>query len=235
MQSMFDVLGRWHRLMHVRALLTKWYDREQEVHQVRSWSFLYPELLHQERPATQSQGREERLQRRPHGKSTPKEVSKETIKEHSRSIYPCSMTQKYYDRMGSHWRSNSWNGHISERGPHTHCHRNRTRCISWQLADPFEFRGLRHDASKASTWLQKSAVYICIASSKQRIKLLIKIVRKALSPRDGNGKFPVVIPHLRYHRDDGFDTDRTGIPEKSVKRLFMCDMSLTNSDHFGNS
>ena len=30
--------GRWHRLLHVRALLTRWYDREQEVHQVRSWS-----------------------------------------------------------------------------------------------------------------------------------------------------------------------------------------------------
>ena len=44
--------------------------------------------LHQEGPATRSQVREERLQRIPHGKSTPKEVSKETIKEHSRSIYP---------------------------------------------------------------------------------------------------------------------------------------------------
>ena len=29
MQSMSDVLGRWHRLLHVRALLTRWYDREQ--------------------------------------------------------------------------------------------------------------------------------------------------------------------------------------------------------------
>ena len=36
-----------------------------------------------------SQVREERrLQRIPHGKSTPKEVSKETIQEHSRSVYP---------------------------------------------------------------------------------------------------------------------------------------------------
>ena len=49
------------------------------------------------------------------------------------------------------------------------------------------------------------------------------------------------IPHLRHHRDDGLDTDRTGKPEKSVKRLFICGMSLTKnlvqnySDHFGNS
>ena len=36
-QSMFDVLGRRHRLLHVRSLLTRWFDREQEVHQVSSW------------------------------------------------------------------------------------------------------------------------------------------------------------------------------------------------------
>ena len=60
-----------------------------KLHQVRAGSLLYPALLHQERPATRSQVRKERrLQRIPHGKSTSKEVSKETIQEHSRSIYP---------------------------------------------------------------------------------------------------------------------------------------------------
>ena len=50
--------------------------------------FLYPELLHQEGPATRSQVREERrLQRTPHGKSTSKKVAKETPRKHSRSIY----------------------------------------------------------------------------------------------------------------------------------------------------
>ena len=38
MQSMLGVLGRWHRLLHVRSLLTRWYSREQEVHQVRAKS-----------------------------------------------------------------------------------------------------------------------------------------------------------------------------------------------------
>ena len=76
MQSMPGVLGRWHRLLHVRSLLTRWYDREQEVHQVRSWSLLFPELLHQEGPTTRSQIRKERRwSRMPHCKSTPKEVS----------------------------------------------------------------------------------------------------------------------------------------------------------------
>ena len=76
---------------------------------------------------------------------------------------------------------------------------------------------------------------------KLRIKRTTKIGRKALPPRGGNGKLPGGIPHLRHHRDDGLDTDRTGKPEKSVKRPFMCGMSLTMnlvqnySDHFGNS
>ena len=35
-QSMPGVLGRRHRLLHVRSLLTRWYNRKQEVHQVCS-------------------------------------------------------------------------------------------------------------------------------------------------------------------------------------------------------
>ena len=60
-------------------------------------------------------------------------------------------------------------------------------------------------------------------------------------PHGGNGKLPGGIPHLRHHRDDGLDTDRTEKPEKSVKRLFICGMNLTMnlvqnySDHFSNS
>ena len=73
------------------------------------------------------------------------------------------------------------------------------------------------------------------------MKLTIKIGGKALPRRGGNGKIPGGVPHLRHHRDDGLDTDRTGKPEKSVNRLFICGMSLTKilvqnySDHFGNS
>ena len=42
----------------------------------------------------------------------------------------------------------------------------------------------------------------------------MKIGRKAPLPRGGNGKLPGGIPHLRHHRDDGLDTDRTGKPAK---------------------
>ena len=81
----------------------------------------------------------------------------------------------------------------------------------------------------------------CIASRKPRMKPTIKSGRKALPRLGGTGKIPGGIPPLRHHHDDGLDTDRTGKFAKSVKRLFICGMSLTMnlvqnySDHFGNS
>ena len=63
--------------------------------------FSIPKLLHQEGPTTRSQVREEsRLQRIPHGKSTSKKMSKETLRKHSRSIYPWQVLQKNDDRVG---------------------------------------------------------------------------------------------------------------------------------------
>ena len=58
-QNMLDVLECWHRPLHVWTLVGKWYNWK-EVHLVRVGSFLHPELLHQEGPATQSQIREEK-------------------------------------------------------------------------------------------------------------------------------------------------------------------------------
>ena len=82
--SMPDVLGRWHRLLHMWTPHGRWYNRKQEVYLVRVGCLLYPELLHQEGPTTRSQVREERrLQRISHGKTTSKEVSKETLRKHS--------------------------------------------------------------------------------------------------------------------------------------------------------
>ena len=42
------ILGRWHRLLHVRALLAKWNRGEQEICQVHSRSPLDSKLLHKE-------------------------------------------------------------------------------------------------------------------------------------------------------------------------------------------
>ena len=57
---------------------------------------------------------------------------------------------------------------------------------------------------------------------------------KALPRLGGNGKIPGGIPHLRHHHDDGLDTDRTGKPEKSVKRLFMCVRQQQTFFNLGN-
>ena len=48
----------------------------------------------------------------------------------------------------------------------------------------------------------------------QRTKLITKIGGKALPRLGGNGKIPGGIPHLRHHRDDGLNTDRTVKPAK---------------------
>ena len=96
-----DVLGRWHRLLHVWTLLARWYNRKQEVYLVRVGSLRYPELLHQKGPTTWSQVREERrLQRIPHGKTTSKEVSEETIRKYSRSIIRDTLFRKTMIELG---------------------------------------------------------------------------------------------------------------------------------------
>ena len=59
-QSMSVVLGRRHRLLHVRSLLARWYEREQEVHQAHYWSLADSGLLHKERSTPRSPIREER-------------------------------------------------------------------------------------------------------------------------------------------------------------------------------
>ena len=48
----------------------------------------------------------------------------------------------------------------------------------------------------------------------QRIKLVTKIGGKALPRFGGNGKILGGIPHLRYHRDNGLNTDGAGEPAK---------------------
>ena len=61
---------------------------------------------------------------------------------------------------------------------------------------------------------------LCVASRMQRIKLITKIGGKALPRLGGNGKIPGCMLHLRHHRDDGLDTDRTGKPAK------ICESSI---------
>ena len=46
---MFIILGRRHRLLHVRALLARWNGGEPEIRQVHHGSSLDSELLHQDK------------------------------------------------------------------------------------------------------------------------------------------------------------------------------------------
>ena len=171
------VLGRRHRLLHVRSLFTRWYEREQEVHQVSSWPLFDSKLLHQERSIPRSPLREERRGSRVfHSESAQKEMQKTTILEHSRSFHPWCKIPKDHDRNGSHWRSDSWDGQIDERGSHTARYWRRNQCQSWQLVDPFEFCGFRHDAHKASSWLQRSIVYLASSQESRGSSLLPKLV-----------------------------------------------------------
>ena len=58
-QSMSVILGRRHRLLHVRALLAKRNGGEQEICRVHPRSPLDSQLLHQERATPRAPSREE--------------------------------------------------------------------------------------------------------------------------------------------------------------------------------
>ena len=89
MQSMSVVLGRRHRLLHVRALLAKRNRREQEICPIHHGSPLDSELLHNEGTTPRAPLREERRGSRVlHRESAQKEMQEERILEHSRSFHP---------------------------------------------------------------------------------------------------------------------------------------------------
>ena len=121
-----------------------------------------------------------------------------------------------------------------------YCHRRRNWCISWQLVDPFEFCGFRHDADKASTWFQRSVVDIVSPQESGGQSLSLKLAKL----------FLLVVAMARFlvaslFWDITTTMDLTlierGNLRQSVNRLFICGMSLTKnlvqnySDHFGNS
>ena len=56
---MFIILGHWHRLLHVRALLAKRNGGEQEMCPVHHGSPLDSQLLHKERATPRAPLREE--------------------------------------------------------------------------------------------------------------------------------------------------------------------------------
>ena len=172
------VLGRRHRLLHMRALLARWNGREQEVPQVHSWPLFDSQLLHQERSTPRAPLREERRRSRVlHRESAQEEMQEERILEHSRSVHPWCKIPKDHDWIGSHWRSDSWDGHIGERGSHAPRYWRWNSSVSKQWVDPFEFCGFRHDARKASSWFQRSIVPFATPQEQRGSGLLPKLAK----------------------------------------------------------
>ena len=60
-QSMLNALERRNCVLHMWTLYERWYYRKQEVHLIRAWFVLHPELLHKEGPTTRSQVRGKHL------------------------------------------------------------------------------------------------------------------------------------------------------------------------------
>ena len=88
-QNMSVVLGRRHRLLHVRALLARWNGGEQEIRQIHSRSPLDSQSLHQVRATPRAPLREETGGSRVlHRELSQEEMLEETFLGYSRPVHP---------------------------------------------------------------------------------------------------------------------------------------------------
>ena len=83
------ILGRRHRLLHVRALLAKRNGGEQEICPVHHGSPLDHQLLHKERTTPRAPLREEaRGSRVPHREFAQEEMQEEVLLRYPRPVHP---------------------------------------------------------------------------------------------------------------------------------------------------
>ena len=88
-QSISIILGRRHRLLHVRALLAKRNGGEQEICPVHHGSPLDSQLLHQERATPRAPLRKEaRGSRVLHREFAQEEMQEEKLLGYSRLVHP---------------------------------------------------------------------------------------------------------------------------------------------------
>ena len=89
MQSMCIILGRRHRLVHVRALLAKRNGGEQEIYPVRHGSPFDSQLLHKVRATPRAPLREEaRGSRVLHRELAQEEMQQEVLFGFPRPVHP---------------------------------------------------------------------------------------------------------------------------------------------------
>ena len=148
----FVVLGRRHRLLHVRALLAKRNGGEQEICQVHPGSPLDSQLLHQERATPRAPLREEaRGSRVLHREFAQEEMQEERfLRIHDRFI----RDERFRKNMIELGRSEEICREVDKLANDDHTHRmteDEIRVSSKQLVGPFEHSWFRHDARKASS------------------------------------------------------------------------------------
>ena len=190
-QSMSGVLGRWHRLPHVRALLMK-DDATENKKYIKSVLDLFSIPYFYIRKATaRSQVRKERRWSRiPHCKSTLKNAGNKDTR---------TFTIDLFMIHGSENPCWNWIVQKKQSSRWTDLRTKITPTLPQKKNSTYVNFGFRHDAHKASPWLQTSVVNLA-SPQESRMKLIIKIGGKALPHRGGNGKIPGGIPHLSSPR-----------------------------------
>ena len=220
-QSMSIILGRWHRVFHVRALLAKRNGGEQEIRQVHSWLFLDSELLYKERVTPRAPLWEEaRCSRVLHREFAQEEMQEEVLLGYPRPVHTRRQVPQEHVWHRSHCGNVSWNGQIGERRSHAPHHSRRNWCVPQQLVDPFAiFVGsdtmpVRHraDFKEAMPTLRQLKNQEDTAHQQRW---------KSYSSSWWNWQESWWHSSSEHHHDDGLSTDSWGKPvEKWLGQLF---------------
>ena len=146
------------------------------------------------------------------------------------------MVPKDHGRIGSLWRSDSRDGQISERGPHTHCHRRRTQLTPKQLVDAFEFcctmpRRHRADFKEALSTLRS-------VKNEEESSLLPKLVAKLFLVLVAMARF--LVTSLIWDITATMDftlMERGNVPKQWMVYIYSWKLiwCRSYSDQFGNS
>ena len=242
MQSMLDVLGRWHRQLHVRTLLARWYNRKQEVYHVRVGSLLYPELLQQERAGHTVTG----TGRKKVAKNTTRQInSKRGVEGNNMKTFTVDLSVM----RGSERRWSSW----------VALKRSSLRWIDLRTKTTVTLSQKKKiDVYRGNWWIRSNFVGSDTMPIRHRPDFKESVVDIA-SPQESGGQsllpklaklFLLVVAMANFLVasllwDITTTMDLTlierGNLRQSVNRLFICGMSLTKnlvqnySDHFGNS
>ena len=218
MQSMPGVLGTLaSSTARARHFFTRWYDREQEVHQVRSWSLLYPELLHQEGPTTWSQVRKERKLI----ENTTLQINsqKKCKKRQFLSIHDRFIRDTWFRKtMLELGRTEEVIREMDKLANEDHTHIATEEEVNvyrsnWWIRSNFvgsDTMPIRHRPDFKEALSTVRSPQECWGSS-----LLPKLVAKLFLVFVAMARFPGGIPHLRHHHDDGLDTDGAVKPAKT--------------------